>query len=79
MFLTMFIGVSAVYYSIDIEIIRSDMRQEMQDWIAGEVLLYLSDDLSFNNITDILVDKLNTKYGKPWLAIAGDVIGLPSS
>ena len=69
--LLLFATICLSHCSVDVDIVRSDMPQHMQDWIYGEVLIEIGDDITFGNITDVLIDKLNQKYGEQWLIING--------
>ena len=51
---------------VDVDIVRSDMSEQMQDWITGQVLINVGKGVAFDDMSDNLVDKQNNMANNGW-------------
>lgn len=59
--------------------IKSDMPKTMEQWIASKFLERLSDGYDFNNISAVIVDDLNQRFGGQWFGVGRVLTGFPQS
>ena len=60
----------------DIEI-KSDMPENMTDWVAERLFKHLTEGYKFKNISGIMISDLSAKYGGQWVSLDGTLQNFP--